>query len=119
MELHTEASRSFTGRRNTLYAIGLVVVGVLDAALAFLVAIVSAQRATTQDTAELVGYIVGYAGCSLLFSLAMIAGAAAVIGWMLKKPFGSMLLRTAFWSGLTVVPLFLLVLALSVALRQR
>ncbi len=118
MELNTEASRSVAGRRNTLYAIGLVVVGLLDAALALLLAFARAHAAANQNTAEMLGYTVGYAGCSLLFCLGTIAGAALLIARLFKKPFGAVLLRTTFWSALTAVPFFLLLLFASWALRQ-
>lgn len=113
----TESPRPASSR-NTLYAIGLAVVGLLDAALALLLAFARAHAAANQNTAEMLGYTVGYMGCSLLFCLGMIAGAALLISRLFQKPFGPVLLRTAFWSALTAVPFFLLLLFASWALRQ-
>lgn len=116
----TASSRSAAGAgRDTLYAIGLVVVGMLDAALALLLAFARANRAANENTAEMLGYTIGYTGCSLLFCLGMIAGAALLIARLFSKPFGPILLRTAFWSALTAVPFFLLLLFASWVLRQR
>ena len=114
--LTTESPRPASSR-NTLYAIGLAAVGIIDAALALLLAFARANAAA-ESTAEMLGYTVGYGGCSLLFCLAMIAGASFMIAWMFKKPFGHVLLRTTFWSALTAVPFFLLLLFASWALRQ-
>ena len=117
MTLATASARP-APRRDTLYAIGLAVVATIDAALALLLAFARANAAANENTAEMLGYTVGYGGCSLLFCLTLVAGAAFLIAWMFKKPFGHVLLRTAFWSALTAVPFFLLVLFASWALRQ-
>ena len=100
-----------------VYTIGLVVILIADTALAFALASLHAHKYSYQGAAESIGYVVAYAGCSLLCPLVVLTGIAAALSSLIKRPFGSTLIRTLFWSGLTLVPLFLLLLTASVLLR--
>jgi hypothetical protein len=104
-------------RIGPLYTIGLVVILIGDTVLAFTLASLHANRYSKQGVAESVGYTVAYAGCSLLCPLVTLTGVAAALSSLIKRPFGPTLIRTLFWAGLTLVPLFLLLLTASALLR--
>jgi hypothetical protein len=100
-----------------VYTIGLVVILIADTALAFALATLHAHKYSNEGVAESIGYIVAYAGCSLLCPLVVLTGIAVALSSLAKRPFGATLIRTLFWSGLTLVPLFLLLLTASALLR--
>lgn len=101
------------------YSYGLPVVVVLNAMLAFLVSVARVHYAHTLDLTETVAYVLGYAGCSLLFYFAIVLGAAILMARSTSRLLRPTLAKVAFWSGVTWVPLLQLVLAISVALLHR
>ena len=107
-----------TERVSRLYTFGLPVVVAVDAALALFLSGARALQASNRGWAEIAGYTLGYTGCSLVFCFVVIFVGALLIAKLTTASTSSVLLKVAFWSGLTWVPLFLLVLALSVALRH-
>jgi len=105
-------------RISLLYTIGVPIVFLLDGALALLLGIVRAKLAANQDVAEAVGYTIGYGGCSFVFCFGIVLGLAVFIARNTSRPVRPLFLKIAFWSGLTWVPLFMLLLGLSAALRS-
>jgi len=115
---HAPAPQPPPERISVLYTIGAPIVLVLDGALALLLGLVRGKLAATQDFTEAVAYTLGYAGCSLVFCFGIVLGLAAFIARSSSKPVRPLFLKIAFWSGLTWVPLILLLLGLSAALRS-
>jgi hypothetical protein len=118
MDLTPSSPAASARRIGPLYTIGLVVVLIADAVLAFGLALLHAGKYASQSAAESIGYTVAYGGCSLLCPLVTLVAAAALLARMINKPFGSTLIKTLFWSGLTLVPLFLLLLTASALLPK-
>jgi hypothetical protein len=106
-------------RVGRLYSYGLPVVVTLNAILALLVAVARVHYAHTLDLTETVAYVIGYAGCSLVFFFAMMLAAAMFIARATRTSVRPILAKIAFWSGVTWVPLLQLVLAMSVVMRHR
>jgi hypothetical protein len=102
-----------------LYSYGLPVVVVLNAMLALLASVGRVHYAHTLDLTETVAYVLGYAGCSLLFYFAVVLAAAMLIARATKRLLRPNLAKIAFWSGVTWVPFLQLVLALSMVLRHQ
>jgi hypothetical protein len=102
-----------------LYRFGVPIVAVFDAALALLVGFSNAHQVGGNDTlAAILGYTVGYAGCSLVFFLAVIVGFATLVARSSNRIRRPILMKLIFWSGLTWVPICLVLLAISSAVRH-
>lgn len=106
-------------RIGRLYSYGLPVVVVLNAVLALLASVARVHHAHTLDLTETVAYVLGYAGCSLLFYFAIMLAAAMLIARATSRLLRPTLAKIAFWSGVTWVPFVQLVLVVSVALRHQ
>lgn len=117
MSLPSDSTQPAAARIGPFYTVALIAVLVFDVALALLLAYARANRHPDVGLAGILGETVGYAGCSLLCPLVPIVGIAALVARERKRPIGAILVKALVWCGVTLVPLFLLFMALSSALH--
>jgi len=113
MTLAQDPGRPPAERVSLFYKIGLVVVLLLDGALAVPFAYFRSNRPTNHTLADVIGETIGYAGCSLACPLIVVLAIAILIARAGNRPLAPTVVKALFWSGLTLVPLFLAFMALS------
>ena len=99
-------------RVSLFYKIGLVVVLLFDAALALPFAYFRSHGPAALTRIDVISETVAYAGCSIACPIIVIIGIAILIARAGSRPLGPTVVKTLFWCGLTVVPLFLAFMAL-------
>ena len=108
-----------TQRVSLFYKIGLVVVLIFDAALALPFAYFRSHGPAALTRIDVISETIGYAGCSIACPIICVIGIAILIARAGNRPLGPTVVKALFWSGLTVVPLFLAFMALSYFANHR